>query len=114
MWSPPRAPPAPLKTQPHNALRADLAKTALSALVAHNPTHIIFDFIDERFDLLAAGDSLATLSWELDVSGYRQQPGLADAWTIRRHSAACERLRAGAAIEMASLLQSTCCAGRWW
>src|SRR3990167_6271731 len=48
-------PPNGLRPQPHAALVADLRKTALAALVAHRPTHIIFDFIDERFDLLIFG-----------------------------------------------------------
>lgn len=100
-------PPPPLKRHQHNAVRADLAKSGLAALVAHNPTHIIFDFIDERFDLLAAGNALATHSWELEVSGYRNQAGFANARVIPRTSNACERLWGGAAAEMASLLKST-------
>ena len=58
-------PPGGLRPQPHRALVADLAKTALAELVAFAPTHLIFDFIDERFDLLSAGGTTVTDSWEL-------------------------------------------------
>lgn len=49
-------PPAGLRRHQHNALVADLKKLALDALLAHRPTHIIFDFIDERFDLIRVGE----------------------------------------------------------
>jgi len=100
-------PPAPLKRHQHNALAADLTKTALSALVAHAPTHIIFDFIDERFDLLAAGSGFATRSWELEVSGYLAQPLFAEARDVPRLSRACDQLWSDAAAELATLLAST-------
>src|SRR6266481_212201 len=66
-------PPGGLRPQPHRALVADLSKTALARLVAFRPTHLIFDFIDERFDLLSVDGTLVTDSWELDASGYRRQ-----------------------------------------
>ena len=66
-------PPAGLGRHQHRAVVADLEKTALSALVAFRPTHLIFDFIDERFDLLSLGGPIATHSWELEVSGYLSQ-----------------------------------------
>lgn len=100
-------PPPPLNPQPHSALVADLTKTALASLEAHAPTHIIFDFIDERFDLLASGGGLATHTWEMDVSGYLARPALAGADTIPRLSPACDALWDSAAIEMASWLKAT-------
>lgn len=106
-FRPAAAPPGGLKAQPHRALVADLTKTALPALVAFRPTHLIFDFIDERFDLLATGDSLATDSWELEASGYRRQAALHGARAIPRLSAACERLWLESAAEMAALVRAT-------
>uniref|UniRef100_UPI00286B1C31 DUF6270 domain-containing protein n=1 Tax=Phenylobacterium sp. TaxID=1871053 RepID=UPI00286B1C31 len=93
-------PPAGLPPQPHAALVADLRKTALAALVAHRPTHIVFDFIDERFDLLNAGGGLAAHTWELDVSGYLDQAAFASAGRIGRMTPACERLWTRGAEEM--------------
>src|SRR6185437_1263135 len=58
-FKPAAAPPRGLKPQPHRALVADLQKTALASLLAFRPTHVVFDFIDERFDLVSAGDALA-------------------------------------------------------
>ena len=72
-FRPAERPPGGLKPQPHRALVADLRKTALAELVAFRPTHLIFDFIDERFDLLSIGQSVVTDSWELEASGYRRQ-----------------------------------------
>jgi len=103
----PAAHPAGLKPQPHRALVADIAKTALAGLVAWRPTHLIFDFIDERFDLLAAGGSLVTHSWELETSGYLKQPALRGARSIPRPSAAAERLWLDAAAEFAALVRAT-------
>lgn len=101
------SPPPPLRPAQHAAVVADLTKTALGALVEHRPSHIIFDFIDERFDLLAAGDGLATHSWELEVSGYLDQPGFSRRRGIPRLSAACDLLWNDALREMAALLAST-------
>lgn len=101
------SPPAPLRPAQHAAVVADLTKTALGALVEHCPTHIIFDFIDERFDLLTAGDGLATHSWELEVSGYLDQPAFARRRSIPRLSAACGLLWNDALREMAAFLAST-------
>jgi hypothetical protein len=104
----PRArPPEGLKPQPHRALVADLAKTALAELVAFRPTHLIFDFIDERFDLLSVGGTLITDSWELEASGYRQQAALRAARAIPRLSAACDRLWLQAAGELAAFVRAT-------
>ena len=41
---------------------ADGAKPSLSRLIAFEPTHIIFDFIDERFDLLSVAGTLVSVS----------------------------------------------------
>ena len=104
-------PPKGLKPQPHRALVADLTKSALASLVAFRPTHLIFDFIDERFDLLSVGGTVVTHSWELAASGYMKRPALKGARTIPRLSAACERLWMDGAAEMAAFVRATPLAG---
>jgi len=106
-FRPAAKPPGGLKPQPHRALVADLRKTALADLVAFRPTHLIFDFIDERFDLLSAGGGLATHSWELQASGYLKQPAFRGARPIPRLSDAAERLWLEAAAEFAALVRAT-------
>lgn len=100
-------PPGELAAFPHRAMVADLGKTALAALVAHRPTHIIFDFIDERLDLLAVGETVVTHSWELDVSGYLAQDAFASAGTIRRASAGCELLWRQGLAELSAFIAAT-------
>jgi hypothetical protein len=100
-------PPSPLRPNQHRAVVADLTKNALAALVIHQPSHIIFDFIDERFDLLAVGEGLATHSWELEVSGYLSQPALSGRRTVPRLSAACDLLWRDALGELAVFLAAT-------
>ena len=99
--------PDELTPFPHRAMVADLGKTALGALLAHRPTHIIFDFIDERLDLLATGETVVTHSWELDVSGYLAQAPFATARAIRRTSRASDLLWSQAAREMAAFIRAT-------
>ena len=106
-FRPAAKPPGGLRAQPHRALAADVAKTALAELVAFRPTHLIFDFIDERFDLLSVAGTLITDSWELEASGYRRQRALRGARRIPRLSAACERLWLEAAAEFAALVRAT-------
>jgi hypothetical protein len=106
-FRPAAKPPAGLKPQPHRALVADIGKTALAGLVAYRPSHIIFDFIDERFDLLSAGGSLITHSWELEASGYLKQPALRGARGVPRPSAAAQRLWLEAAAELAAFVRAT-------
>jgi hypothetical protein len=106
-FRPAASPPGGLRPNPHRALVADLAKTTLADLVAFRPTHLIFDFIDERFDLLSVGQTLVTDSWELEASGYRGQAAFRGARTIPRLSAACERLWLDAAGELAALIRAT-------
>lgn len=100
-------PPPGLARHQNNAVRADLKKSALATLVAHRPTHLIFDFIDERFDLLAARDTVVTHSWELEVSGYLDQPAFSSAQIVPRASAQCDQLWREAALETAAFLNST-------
>jgi hypothetical protein len=104
---PQSAPPKPLGRHQHRAMIADLHKTALSALIAFRPTHLIFDFIDERFDLLSVGEALATHSWELEVSGYLKQKAFARARPIPRLTDACHRLWSRGAAEMAAFVRAT-------
>ncbi len=99
--------PGDLHQHEHKALVADLRKTALSALLAYRPTHLILDLIDERFDLLSAGPALASNSGEMVRSGYRTQPAFDAARTIHRLSAACDRLWLEAAGEFAALVRGT-------
>lgn len=106
-FRPAAAPPGGLKAQPHRALIADVTKAALPQVLAFSPTHVIFDFIDERFDLLSAGGSLVTKSWELAQSGYLAQPAFKGARTIPRLSAAADRLWLDAAAEMAAFVRAT-------
>jgi hypothetical protein len=104
---PAEPPPAGLGRHQHRALVADLEKTALADLVAFQPTHLIFDFIDERFDLLAVNGALATHSWELDVSGYLTQKAFTAARGVARLSPACRRLWSRGAAEMAAFVRAT-------
>jgi hypothetical protein len=99
--------PTELKRQPDRALTADLQKTALAALVAYRPTHVIFDFIDERYDLLSIGSSLVTHSWELEVSGYLKTPAFRGARGIPRLSPAADRLWLAGAGEFAAFIRAT-------
>jgi hypothetical protein len=75
--------------------------------VAFRPTHLIFDFIDERFDLLSIGGTRVTDSWELEASGYRKQAALRGARVIPRLSPACDRLWLEAAGELAAFVRAT-------
>jgi hypothetical protein len=106
-FRPSARPPGGLRPQPHRALVADLTKTALAELLAFRPTHLIFDFIDERFDLLSVGRTLVTRSWELEASGYLAQGALRKGRPIPRLSAACERLWLESAAELAAFVRAT-------
>ncbi|HET6970781.1 MAG TPA: DUF6270 domain-containing protein, partial [Phenylobacterium sp.] len=99
--------PGDLHRHEHNALLADLQKTALAQLVAYRPTHIIFDFIDERFDFLCADSTLITHSAELERSGYRAQPPFQALRPVARLSAAGERLWLESLAEFAALIRAT-------
>lgn len=101
-------PPEGLTRYQHMAVEADLRKTGLSQLIAHRPTHLIFDFIDERFDLLRLpSGAVITHSWELESGGYLGRPALAGPQPIPRLSAGAERLWRQAVVEMAELLRLT-------
>src|SRR5690606_12509661 len=70
-------------------------------------THLIFDFIDERFDLLGVGDAFVTASWELEARGYLRQPAFRRARTIPRMSGGCERLWGNQAAAFSALVRAT-------
>lgn len=106
-FRPAAKPPGDLHRHEHNALVADLEKTALGRLVAWGPTDIIFDFIDERFDLIAVGEALATRSAELLRSGYLSRPALKRARTIPRLSGAAWDLWLDGAAAFAALVWAT-------
>lgn len=101
-------PPAGLTRYQHMAVEADLLKTGLAQLIAHRPTHLIFDFIDERFDLLRLpSGAVATHSWELESGGYLDHPALAGPQPIVRLSASAEWLWRQAVVEWAEILRLT-------
>lgn len=100
-------PPGDLHLHEHNALVADLRKTALGRLVAFEPTHLIFDFIDERFDLVSTGASMATHSAELVRSGYLSKRPFRGQRPVQRLSPACDRLWLEAAGAFAALVRGT-------
>lgn len=100
-------PPGDLRLHEHRALVADLRKTALHRLITYRPTHLIFDFIDERFDLLAAGGGLALNSGEMVRSGYLAQSAFSERRLIPRLSDTCERLWLEAASEFAAVVRAT-------
>ena len=106
-FQPAETPPGDLRRHEHNALLADLQKTALRRLVAFRPTHILFDFIDERFDLLCADSTLITHSAELERSGYLAQPAFGRMRGVPRLSGACERLWLEGLTEFAAFLRAT-------
>lgn len=99
--------PGDLHLHEHGALLADLRKTALNRLLDYRPTHVIFDFIDERFDLMAVRGGLALNSGEMVRSGYLAQPPFDERRLIPRLSGACERLWLQAAGEFAAVVRST-------
>lgn len=100
-------PPGDLRLHEHNALVADIRKTALNRLLAFRPTHVIFDFIDDRFDLLSVPGGLALRSGEMVRSGYLAQAPFDAARRVPRLSGACERLWLGAAAEFAAIVRAT-------
>ncbi|MET0295384.1 MAG: DUF6270 domain-containing protein [Phenylobacterium sp.] len=105
--APGSAPPGELTPSQHAALLADLQKTALRTLADFRPSHLILDFVDERYDLLEAGGAVATHSWELKVSGYLEQPWGRAARSIARNSAECAALwRAAAPAFLAALREA--------
>lgn len=106
-FTPDDALPGDLHQHEHNALVADLRKTTLARLVAYRPTHLIFDLIDERFDLLVTGRTVANCSGEMVRSGYMARPPLAGALRVSRLSAGCERVWRTGAEEFAALLRAT-------
>jgi hypothetical protein len=103
----PSEPPAGVEGFGHNSLRrvaADLDKTALAAIVDQRPTHLIFDFIDERFGLLEQGGAIATHSWELDRLGLIGSAGLEAPKLIDRQSPRADALWRDGLAKIADLL----------
>ena len=90
------------------AVETDLAKSGLAKVIEHRPTHLIFDFIDERFDLLALpGGEIITHSWELESGGWLEAPVFAERRQVPRLSEACDRLWRNALDQVALLLQAS-------
>ena len=106
-FRPAAAVPGGLGRYQHEAVVADLQKTALRRLLAFRPTHVIFDFIDERYDLLSIGPSIVSHTWELESSGYMKGKAFRGARAIPRLSGAGERLWMEAAEEFAAFVRAT-------
>lgn len=106
-FRPARGLPGDLHAHEHNALVSDIEKSALGRLVAFQPTHLIFDFIDERFGLVSGRGALATHSAELERSGYLTRPAFRDVREVPRLSDACDRLWMEAAGAFAAVLRGT-------
>lgn len=92
---------------PKRAMTSDLRKTALGELVARRPSHIVFDFIDERADLLQTGGAYVTRTWELCVSGHLEHPALQAGQPIARTAPGCELIWRMALRELAALIGAT-------
>ncbi len=107
----PADPPEGLGRHSLRMVAADLEKTALAALAEHRPTHLVFDFIDERFDLLEQDGAILTHSWELDRLGLIGGPGLESPRVIPRLSDEADRLWQGALARIAALLNTPPLAG---
>ncbi|MBX3482742.1 DUF6270 domain-containing protein [Phenylobacterium sp.] len=106
-FSPAKTPPGDLHNHEHGALVADLTKTALARLLAFRPTHVIFDFIDDRFDLVSIGDSLVLRSGEMMRSGYLTRREFRRHRVVPRLSGACDRLWRDSAAEFAALVRAS-------
>ncbi len=105
----PDEPPTDVAGFGRNSLRrvaADLDKTALAQIVEQRPTHLIFDFIDERFDLLQQDGAVATHSWELDRLGLIGGPGLAAPAVVGRLSPQADALWRDGLAKIAGLLNT--------
>lgn len=84
----------------------DLLKRGLDQLVAYQPTHLIIDLIDERFELMAAGPSVFNLSWEFVRSGLGEESPLRGARRISRVSDEATALWCDAAERFAAWLRA--------
>ncbi|HEY9217103.1 MAG TPA: DUF6270 domain-containing protein [Phenylobacterium sp.] len=100
-------PPEALSRSQNASVLADLRKTTLASLEAFEPTHIVLDMIDERYDLLAVGEAIVTHSWDLKVSGYLSQPWASAARRIPRTSAEAAELWKTAAGRFAAALEAS-------
>ncbi|WP_297693299.1 DUF6270 domain-containing protein [Phenylobacterium sp.] len=80
----PEEPPGDLTRWEYRMVCDDLLKRGLENLADYQPTHLIIDFIDERFDLLRRGKIVATLSWELHRAGLDTASALARLSPLRR------------------------------
>ncbi|RAK57087.1 hypothetical protein DJ018_03775 [Phenylobacterium deserti] len=82
----PETAPADLTPWEFRVIYDDLLKRAAEKLVAFAPTHLVVDFIEERFDLLVGTGTAATYSWELHRAGLRDQPPLDTFTHLSRHA----------------------------
>ena len=73
-------------------VRADVEKTALQTLELWVFEALVFDFIDERFDLLYVGNSIVCDSFEFRRSGLRARGPFIDGRPVRRLSAEVDDL----------------------
>ena len=94
-----------LSTWQRRMLLADLLKTGLSDLIAWQPEVLIFDFIDERVNLLEVGAALLACSQELGASGLIRLPQFAGARMIRRDSDECLELWTAAVRRLGRIIK---------
>ncbi len=73
-------------------VRADVEKTALQTLESWQPRILFFDFVDERFDLLQAGNTIVSDSFEFWRSGLRARSPFIEGRPIRRVSGEADEL----------------------
>ena len=94
-WAPP---------QTRQRLRAEFQKTVITDLVRTQPDAVIFDFIDERFNLLSCGQSFVTGSDDLWQARGLEEQGTAFA-CVSRQSDGLMGLWKAAALAVASQIR---------
>jgi hypothetical protein len=88
-FTPPATPTiGPLSRFATRCVLLDAAKTGLDYLEAFDPDYLIFDFMDERFDLLACPDTVLCMSHNLVRSGLAHLSCFRPARIVRRFEVA--------------------------
>lgn len=54
------------------ALKADLAKINVGRLIEYQPTHIVVDFIDDRYDLITFGETVSLFTAAMRAGGIHE------------------------------------------
>lgn len=89
------------------AVLADFRKTILESIAASQPDAILFDFIDERYNLLKTGDSYVVRSEPLIDSGFPGGLPL-DFEVVERFTESTEALWRRSCTRIAQRLRSLC------